>query len=117
MRKLVLPILTLILGLGLMLSTLIDRQAKASLMDEVPAIHLHGLGNFRGQSLTVMYVLGSKPILATDSQQVYVSKVKAESTHIIQNDDVELPAQQIEKENFHGSYNMILVLVSAQANP
>ena len=99
------------------MSTLVDRQAEAAPYDDVPAIRVGQLGSFKGQTLTVMYVLGSKPIIALNPQQVFVSKVKLVKSFTIDQDQLQIDAVQIEKENFRGSYNMILLLVSAQANP
>ena len=108
--------LTLLIGLGLMSGSVSQRDAKAAKLEVIPALNVTKLGNYRGQFLTVLYAVGSKPFIATQVGQVNISQIKDSKTIYLADDSVKLPAVQVEKEGFRPSYNMIVLVVSPQPN-
>lgn len=112
LKLVIINALTLLVGLGLMTSSVSQRKAEAARFEVVPALQVTNLGNFRGQYLHVLYVVGSRPFIATDDSQVNVSQVKESRTVYISADTMELTSVQVEKEGFRPSYNMIIFVVS-----
>lgn len=112
----VINILTLIIGLGLMSGSFSQRDAQAARFETIPALQVGGLGNYRGQYLTVLYSIGSRPFISTDSSQITLSQVKESRTVYITADSMALPAVQVEKEGFRPSYNMVVFVISPQAD-
>lgn len=108
--------LTLIFGLGLMSGSVSQRNAEAARFETIPALQVNHLGNFRGQYLTVLYAVGSRPFISTDSSQISLSQVKESRTVYITDDTMSLPSVQVEKEGFRPSYNVIVFVVSPQSN-
>lgn len=108
--------LTLIIGLGLMSGSFSQRSAEAARFEIVPAMDIQQLGNFRGQYLTVLYAVGSRPFISTSASQINISQIKDAKTVYISADSIRLPAVQVEKEGFRPSYNMVLFVVSPRAN-
>lgn len=108
---------TILLAVGLMFGSFAERQANASRVDTVPSLMINNLGQYKGQFLTVFYILGNRPFLATSQSQVDVDKVKSQKTLLIDKDQITMPAQQIEKENIRGSYNFVIIVVSTQDKP
>ncbi|WP_413584686.1 hypothetical protein [Bdellovibrio sp. HCB274] len=108
--------LTLIIGLGLMSGSLSSKSAKAAKLESVPSIEVTQLGNYKGQYLTVLYAVGSRPFISTDASQLNISQVKESRTVYITGDTVTLPQVQVEKEGFRPSYNIVVFVVSPQQN-
>lgn len=108
--------LTLIIGLGLMSGSVSQRNAEAARFETIPSLQVNRLGNLRGQYLTVLYAVGSRPFISTDSSQITISQVKESRTVYISDDVMSLPAVQVEKEGFRPSYNIIVFVVSPQPN-
>lgn len=108
--------LTLIIGLGLMSGSVSKRSAEAARFETIPAMSINKLGNYRGQYLTILYAVGSKPFISTNRNQVTLTQIKESRTVLISSDSVRLPNVQVEKEGFRPSYNMIVFVVSPQAN-
>lgn len=108
--------LTLIIGLGLMSGSVSKRNAEAARFESIPALQIQKLGNYRGQYLTVLYAVGSKPFISTSRNQISISQIKESRTAFITADSINLPAVQVEKEGFRPSYNMIVLVVSPNAN-
>jgi hypothetical protein len=106
--------LTLIIGLGLMSGSVSQRKAHAARVEMIPALSVGGLGNLRGQYLTLLYVIASSPLIATESSQITVTQVKESRTVYIAADQMTLPAVRVEKEGFRPSYNMVLLVTSSQ---
>lgn len=106
--------LTLIIGLGLMSGSVSQRKAQAARFETIPGLSVGGLGNLRGQYLTLLYVIASRPLIATESSQITVTQVKESRTVYIAADQMTLPAVRVEKEGFRPSYNMVLLVTSAQ---
>jgi hypothetical protein len=108
--------LTLIIGIGLMSGSVSKRSAEAARFEKIPAISVTKLGNYRGQYLTVLYAVGSKPFLTTSKAQVSITQIKESRTFLITSDSQALPEVQVEKEGFRPSYNMIVFVISNQSN-
>ncbi|WP_413575051.1 hypothetical protein ACLVWU_12390 [Bdellovibrio sp. HCB290] len=108
--------LTLIIGLGLMSGSFSSKSAKAAKLEAVPSIEVTQLGNYKGQYLTVLYAVGSRPFISTDASQLNISQVKESRTVYITGDTVTLPQVQVEKEGFRPSYNIVVFVVSPQQN-
>lgn len=108
--------LTLLIGLGLMSGSVSERKAEAARVETIPAMQINSLGNYRGQYLTVLYAIGSRPFIATDASQINLSQVKDSRTVYISADSMQLPAVQVEKEGFRPSYNIIVFVISPQPN-
>lgn len=108
--------LTLLIGLGLLTGSVSQRSAEAARFETVPSLQVNRLGNLRGQYLTVLYAVGSRPFISTDSSQINISQVKESRTIYITSDTLTLPSVQVEKEGFRPSYNMVVFVVSPQAN-
>lgn len=107
---------TVIVTLGLLGGSFSSRSAQAARFDRVPALKVSKLGNLNGQTLTVIYAIGSRPFISTDSSQITITAVKEFRQVKITNDTVELPEVQIAKEGFRPSYNLIVLAVSPQEN-
>ncbi|QLY24288.1 hypothetical protein [Bdellovibrio sp. KM01] len=108
--------LTLIVGLGIMSGSFSTKSAKAAKLESVPSIQVNKLGNYKGQYLTVLYAVGSRPFISTDASQLNISQVKESRTVYITGDSVTLPQVQVEKEGFRPSYNIVVFVVSPQQN-
>lgn len=116
LKLIIINALTLIIGLGLMSGSVSQRNAEAARFETIPALQVNRLGNLRGQYLTVLYAVGSRPFISTDSSQISISQVKESRTVYISDDAMTLPAVQVEKEGFRPSYNIIVFVVSPQPN-
>lgn len=116
LKLLIINALTLIIGLGLMSGSVSQRSAEAARFESVPALQVQKLGNYRGQYLTVLYAVGSRPFISTDSTQINISQVKESRTVYISADSMSLPKVQVEKEGFRPSYNVVILVVSPQPN-
>jgi len=116
LKLLIINALTLIVGIGLMSGSFSQRDAQAARFDQIPGLEIQNFGNFRGQYLTILYAIGSKPFIATDASQVTLNQVKEARSITITSDVVKLPPVQVQKEGFRPSYNMIVVVVSPQPN-
>lgn len=116
LKLIIINALTLIIGLGLMAGSFSNRSAEAARFETIPALQVNKLGNYRGQYLTVLYAVGSRPFISTDSSQITLSQVKESRTVYISDDTMSLPSVQVEKEGFRPSYNIIVFVVSPQAN-
>lgn len=115
LKLIIINALTLIIGLGLM-SGSVSQRAEAARFETIPSLQVNKLGNYRGQYLTVLYAVGSRPFISTDSTQISISQVKEARTVYISADSMSLPAVQVEKEGFRPSYNIVVFVVSPQAN-
>lgn len=116
LKLIVINALTLLIGLGLLTGSVSQRSAAAARFETVPALKVNRLGNMRGQYLTVLYAVGSRPFISTNSSQINISQVKEARTVYISDDSMSLPVVQVEKEGFRPSYNIIVFVVSPQAN-
>lgn len=116
LKLIIINALTLIVGLGLMSGSFSQRSAEAARFESIPSMQVNKLGNYRGQYLTVLYAVGSRPFIATDSSQITISQIKESRTVYISDDSMTLPAVQVEKEGFRPSYNIVVFVVSPQAN-
>ncbi|WP_413568229.1 hypothetical protein ACLWBD_11260 [Bdellovibrio sp. HCB117] len=116
LKLIVINALTLIIGLGLMSGSVSQRSAEAARFETIPSLQVNRLGNLRGQYLTVLYAVGSRPFISTDSSQITISQVKESRTVYISADSMSLPSVQVEKEGFRPSYNIIVFVVSPQPN-
>lgn len=116
LKLIIINALTLIIGLGLMSGSVSQRNAEAARFETIPSLQVNRLGNMRGQYLTVLYAVGSRPFISTDSSQISISQVKESRTVYISDDSMTLPTVQVEKEGFRPSYNIIVFVVSPQPN-
>ncbi|MEK2646018.1 hypothetical protein [Bdellovibrio sp. BCCA] len=116
LKLIIINALTLIIGLGLMSGSVSQRNAEAARFETIPSLQVNRLGNMRGQYLTVLYAVGSRPFISTDSSQISISQVKESRTVYISEDAMTLPSVQVEKEGFRPSYNIIVFVVSPQPN-
>lgn len=116
LKLIIINALTLIVGLGLMTGSFSDRSAEAARFETIPSLQVNKLGNLRGQYLTVLYAVGSRPFISMDSTQISITQVKESRTVAITADSMKLPAVQVEKEGFRPSYNIIVFVVSPQPN-
>lgn len=116
LKLLLINALTLIVGIGLLSGSFSQRDAQAARFEQIPALEIQKLGNFRGQYVTVLYAVGSKPFIATKESQVQLSQVKEARSVYVTGDKVALPSVQVEKEGFRPSYNMIVIVVSPLPN-
>lgn len=112
LKLIVINALTLIIGLGLMSGSVSQRNAEAARFETIPSLQINRLGNLRGQYLTVLYAVGSRPFISTDASQINISQVKESRTVYLTSDAVTLPAVQVEKEGFRPSYNIVVFVVS-----
>lgn len=108
----IINILTLVLGIGLMSGSISEKKATAVGSTEVPEIKITHLGNYRNQYLNVLYVIGSRPILATSDKNLIVHEVKKQLVFEIQDDTEVVPRTEIEKVGNNPAYNYILFVVS-----
>ncbi len=116
LKLIIINALTLIIGLGIMSGSVSHRNAEAARFESIPSLQVNQLGNYRGQYLTVLYAVGSRPFISTDSTQITVSQVKEARTVYISDDVMSLPPVQVEKEGFRPSYNVIIFVISPQPN-
>lgn len=116
LKLLTINILTLIVGLGLLSGSISQKTAAAGRFDSVPSLQLNRLGNYRGQYLTVLYAVGSRPLISTENSQINLTQIKEARSVLITGDVVTLPSAQMEKEGFRPSYNLIVFVISPQPN-
>ncbi len=107
---------TLLIGLGLLSGSVSLKNAQAARFETIPPVQITHLGNYKGQYLTVLYAIGSRPFISTEATQLTLTQVKDSRTVYITSDKMALPAVQVEKEGFRPSYNMIVVIVSPKAD-
>lgn len=75
----------------------------------VKAILLTDLAAFAGQKLTVLYVIGHKPLVSTDDRQMEVQEIKHVVGSLpISHGPIDLPQVEIPLQGFGPSYNFIL---------
>jgi len=115
-KLLIINALTLIIGLGLLTGSVSQRSAAAARVETIPALQINQLGNYRGQYLTVLYAVGSKPVISTSDSQINISQVKASRTINITGDSTTLPSVQVNKEGFRPSYNIVVFVISPSAD-
>lgn len=108
--------LTLVIGLILISGSFTQKSANAARFETIPSIQVNKLGNLRGQYLTAIYAIGSRPIISTNPSQINISQVKESRTIYLTSDSMTLPAVQVEKEGFRPSYNIVVFVVSPQSN-
>jgi hypothetical protein len=108
LKLIVINALTLLIGLGLLTGSLSQRNANAARFEVIPALQIAKLGNYRGQYLTILYAVGSRPFISTDSSQINISQVKESRTIYITDDAMTTPIVQVEKEGFRPSYNIVV---------
>ncbi|ASD63252.1 hypothetical protein [Bdellovibrio bacteriovorus] len=116
LKLIIINALTLIIGLGLMSGSVSQRSAEAARFETIPSLQVNKLGNYRGQYLTVLYAVGSRPFISTENSSISISQVKEARTVYISADSMSLPSVQVEKEGFRPSYNIVVFVVSPQAN-
>ncbi len=116
LKLIIVNALTLIIGLVLLSGSFSERNANAARFEIIPSLQINHLGNLRGQYLTAIYAIGSRPIISTHSSQVNISQVKESRTIYLTADSMTLPAVQVEKEGFRPSYNIVVFVVSTQPN-
>lgn len=116
LKLIIINALTLLIGLGLLTGSLSQRNANAARFEVIPALNIAKLGNYRGQYLTILYAVGSRPLIAQDSDQINVSQVKESRTLYITDDVMKTPIVQVEKEGFRPSYNIVAFVISSQPN-
>lgn len=114
LKLIIIHMLTLIVGLGLMSGAFTERNAQAARFESIPSLQVNKLGNLKGQYLTVLYAVGSRPFISTDSSQITISQVKESRTVYITEDTMTLPSVQVEKEGFRPSYNILVFIVSTK---
>jgi hypothetical protein len=108
--------LTLIVGIGLMSGSFSSRDAVAAPVDSVPKIQVQKLGNYRGQYLTALYTIGTRPFLGTDSSQVTLTELRESRAVLIGADFVDLPALELIKQGFRPGYNLLVFVISPEPN-
>lgn len=108
--------LTLIVGLGLLSGSFSQKNAQAARFETIPSLQINHLGNLRGQYLTALYAVGSRPLISTHLSQINLSQVKEARTIYLTSDSMTLPTVQVEKEGFRPSFNIIVFVVSNEPN-
>lgn len=108
--------LILIIGLGLVGGSMSQRNAEAARLEQIPPMQINKLGNYRGQYLTVLYAVGARPFISTESSQIILSQVKDSYTIPISADTMKLGSVTVAKEGFRPAYNIIVFIVSPQPN-
>lgn len=116
LKLIVINALTLLIGLGLLTGSLSQRNANAARFEVIPSLQIAKLGNYRGQYLTILYAVGSRPFISTDSSQINISQVKESRTIYITDETMKTPIAEVEKEGFRPSYNIVVFVVSPQPN-
>lgn len=111
--KSVLSVLTFFLGLTVLVPEVqAQDNTKTYFMN---SIRLHGLGNYRGKSLTVYYGLGSRGALSTQSDQITLREVKEKKTFTINSDLVIIPEINLKRSSLFITYNIIILAVHDDA--
>ena len=116
LKLIIINALTLLIGLGLLTGSLSQRNANAARFEVIPALQIAKLGQFRGQYLTILYAVGSRPLISSDSDEINISQVKESRTIYITDDTMNTPIVQVEKEGFRPSYNIVAFVISSQPN-
>lgn len=106
-----LPLMTLILGLGIMSGSFAQRTAKAGRVDTVPAIQVNNAQKISGRYLHVVYAVG-RPGFISVSQIPYLDVIRTIKSVQATAPTVSFPSVQLEKLPLRGSYNMIVFVVS-----
>lgn len=116
LKLVIINAVTLIIGLGLLSGFLSRGTVQAARFESIPAMKINKLGHLKGQYLTVLYAVGSRPFLSKDSSKINISQIKESRTVYITADTMSLPAAQVAKEGFRPSYNIVVFVVSPQQN-
>ena len=111
LRFSVLPILTLIFGLGIMSGSLAQRTALAGRQDLVPAIQLNNTQKFNGKFIHAVYAVQKAGFIGV-TPVPYLEKIRVVTTLKAQANSLLFNSVTIDKEPFRGSYNIIVFVVS-----
>ncbi len=83
--------------------------------EKVKPILVTDLAAYAGQKLTVMYVVGNKPLVSTDDRQMEVQEIKhVVGSILITNGPIDLPQVEIPLHGFGPAYNFILFISHQQ---
>jgi|GEM_PF-3149035 hypothetical protein len=107
----VLPLLTLIFGLGIMSGSFAQRTALAGRQDLVPAIQLNNTQKFNGQFIHAVYAIQRVGFIGV-TPVPYLEKIRVVTTLKVQSNTLLFDSVVIDKEPFRGSYNIVVFLVS-----
>jgi len=111
LREKFLPLMTLLLGLGLMSGSFAQRNAEARRFDTIPSIRLQNTGSLQGRYIHVLYFVGQRlPIEVTASPKIRVAR-EVQRMKVTGN-EVTFPSVTIEHMPLIGTYNLILIVVS-----
>ncbi len=109
-------IITLLIGVALLSGSMSQKSAHAARFEVIPQIKMDSLKSYKGKYLTVLYAVASRPILGKNKGQITISQIKDSRTVFVTEDSMTLPSVQVEKEGFRPSYNMIIAVVSDEAD-
>jgi hypothetical protein len=113
LRKINLPAtLSLVLSLGIMSGTLMQRSAYAGRTDVVPAFQIKLSKNNVGRYLQVIYAVGRPAFIGVSSIPL-IDIIRPESKSVlITSETFTVPTVEIEKTPLRGSYNMVVFTIS-----
>lgn len=107
---------------GLVMSGLIStslpsakaQNAPATRTETVRSLQIENLGTYQGKFLTVLYAIGSKPVLSTDNRQTELTEIRAVHSVPIQSGRVVVPAVGLPIVGFRPAYNFVMFIIHEQ---
>lgn len=107
----VLPLLTLILGLGIMSGSFAQRTAFAGRQDVIPSIQLNNTQKYNGKFIHAIYAIQRAGFIGV-TPAPYLERIRSVMTLKSQSNSLLFNSVTIEKEPFRGSYNIVVFVVS-----
>lgn len=111
MKKQILSIFTLLLGLGIMSGSFAQRTATAARQDLVPAVQINNTQKYNGKYLHAIYGIQKAGFIGV-TPAPHLEKIRVVQTQRVQTNTVLFNSVTIEKEPFRGSYNILVFVIS-----
>ncbi|HRK06981.1 MAG TPA: hypothetical protein PLZ57_04370 [Pseudobdellovibrionaceae bacterium] len=91
-----------------------NTSAPRTRTESIRALQVENLGAYQGKFLTVLYAIGSKPVLSTDNRQTELTEIRAVHTVPIQNGRATIPSVSLPIVGFRPAYNFVMFVVHEQ---
>lgn len=91
-----------------------NTSAPRTRSESIRALQVENLGAYQGKFLTVLYAIGSKPVLSTDNRQTELTEIRAVHTVPIQNGRATIPSVSLPIVGFRPAYNFVMFVVHEQ---
>jgi hypothetical protein len=91
-----------------------NSSAPPTRTEKIRALQVENLNAYQGKFLTVLYAIGSKPVLSTDNRQTELTEIRAVHSVPIQNGRAMIPSVSLPIVGFRPAYNFVMFVVHEQ---